>query len=101
MRARCGGRPLRSPGHVRRPEAAANGMDGVLGETPPAGSLATIPLTWPTLPPPFTPRAFKLALGRLRRLDQAIARSRNVHGRTDPAIAGSGCIPGGGGFMPA
>ncbi len=60
-------------------------MGGVLGETPPAGSLATIPLPWPTLPPPFTPRAFKLALGRLRRLDQAIARSRRPHGRTDPS----------------
>ena len=70
----------RSPSGVAR-----TGMGGVLGETPPAGSLATIPLTWPTLPPPFTPRAFKLALGRLRKLDQAIARSRNVHGRTDPS----------------
>ena len=46
------------------------------------------------------PKALAGALKRLRRIDKAIARSRNVHGGVTIPTAGSGCMPGGAGSMP-
>ena len=44
------------------------------------------------------PKALASGLKRLRRLDKAIARSRNVHGKSPFRTGGSGCTPGDGDF---